>query len=209
MKKHLAITGVVLSAFILSACGGEDQKEADNKPAASEQKAQAPDRAALAADGKAAIKQFATSLKGELMAGMKAGGPVNAVQVCSTKAVELAEQISQEKSATLTRVSLKNRNPKMGVPSEWQTKILHEFDKRQAKGEDVTKLGFAEITEEGGKKQFRMMKAIPTGGVCLTCHGASLQPDVQAKIKELYPEDKATGYDAGQIRGAFVYVKDL
>ncbi|MRR09746.1 DUF3365 domain-containing protein, partial [bacterium] len=32
---------------------------------------------------------------------------------------------------------------------------------------------------------------------------------VKAKLAELYPEDKATGYSAGQIRGAMTLKKPL
>lgn len=34
--------------------------------------------------------------------------------------------------------------------------------------------------------------------------GQSIKPDVQAKLKELYPEDEATGFSEGELRGAFV-----
>jgi len=37
---------------------------------------------------------------------------------------------------------------------------------------------------------------------CLKCHGEQLDPAVQARIKELYPDDKATGYKTGDLRGA-------
>ena len=40
--------------------------------------------------------------------------------------------------------------------------------------------------------------------LCLTCHGAALSPDVEAALAESYPEDHATGYSAGDLRGAFV-----
>ena len=47
------------------------------------------------------------------------------------------------------------------------------------------------------------MKAIPTGDVCLMCHGEHIAPDVHEKIKSLYPKDLATGYERGELRGAF------
>ena len=53
------------------------------------------------------------------------------------------------------------------------------------------------------------MKALPTEQVCLGCHGANLAPEVQAKLSELYPVDKATGYELGQVRGAVVVQKNL
>ena len=69
--------------------------------------------------------------------------------------------------------------------------------------EDPAKIDHAEIVEIDGAKRFRYMKAIPTGGVCVACHGASLNPKVAAKLDSLYPGDKARGFKPGDIRGAF------
>jgi hypothetical protein len=40
--------------------------------------------------------------------------------------------------------------------------------------------------------------------MCLGCHGKNIAPEVQAKLDELYPEDQATGFSEGDLRGAFV-----
>ena len=37
--------------------------------------------------------------------------------------------------------------------------------------------------------------------MCLACHGAEVAPEVQAAIAERYPDDRATGYRAGELRG--------
>jgi hypothetical protein len=62
----------------------------------------------------------------------------------------------------------------------------------------------AEVVEEPSGKSLRYMKAIGTAPLCLSCHGSSEQipVNVQAKIDAFYPHDKATGYKAGQLRGA-------
>lgn len=39
--------------------------------------------------------------------------------------------------------------------------------------------------------------------LCLTCHGASLAPELQSRIDELYPDDRATGFEVGDLRGVF------
>ena len=39
--------------------------------------------------------------------------------------------------------------------------------------------------------------------LCLTCHGQELQPEVEAKLAQLYPDDQATGFAAGDFRGVF------
>ena len=46
---------------------------------------------------------------------------------------------------------------------------------------------------------------------CLTCHGSDkLIPDsVQARLHQEYPNDRATGYYAGQIRGAVTIKRRL
>jgi hypothetical protein len=48
------------------------------------------------------------------------------------------------------------------------------------------------------------MKALPVKPLCLTCHGTerTIPESVQIRLAKEYPNDKATGYAAGQIRGA-------
>jgi len=53
------------------------------------------------------------------------------------------------------------------------------------------------------------MKAIPTGGGCLLCHGTNLSPEIGQALADLYPEDRATGFTEGDIRGAFVVIQKL
>ncbi len=168
---------------------------------------QAFDKKSAVNEAKEITKTFAGSLKKELQSAMKSGGPIKALEVCNTKALPITTQVAKEKGAQISRVSLKNRNPE-NVPSDWQKTVLEEFDARAAKGEDVVKMGSAMVIENDGKKQLRFMKALPTGGVCLTCHGEKLADPVQAKLNELYPDDKATGYSLGQVRGAIVVIKD-
>ena len=40
---------------------------------------------------------------------------------------------------------------------------------------------------------------------CLACHGLKEQisPEVQAQLDRLYPEDQATGFNEGDLRGWF------
>ena len=50
----------------------------------------------------------------------------------------------------------------------------------------------------------RYMSAIVTQPLCLTCHGSEIAPEVAAEIARHYPEDQATGFAAGDLRGAFL-----
>ena len=218
MYKQILIAAAAIS---LVACGGDstdtpstsaDASQApqgkapgDASVPASVEVSAAPDKAALTADAKAAAMALGSSLKSQLQAAMKAGGPTEAVAVCHKIAPAVASSLSAQHGVTLTRVSLKNRNPEMGVPNDWQTAVLQDFEARKLAGEAPDQLAYSEIVDG----EHRFMKAIPTAKVCLTCHGTDVKPEVKAKIDEFYPEDRATGYAEGDIRGAFVVVRSL
>jgi hypothetical protein len=151
------------------------------------------------------IKQFGGTLKPELKKAMKSGGPAQAIGVCSEKAPAIAKNLRDSSGWYIKRVSLKARNSSSATPDSWEQKVLKQFDARQAKGESAEKMAYSEIID--GK--FRFMKAQGAGNLCLNCHGAKVSPEVEAALKEKYPDDKARGYSLGQIRGAFSLAKDL
>ncbi|MBF0246525.1 MAG: DUF3365 domain-containing protein [Alphaproteobacteria bacterium] len=164
---------------------------------------------ALKAEAAGVVQAFGDELKAALGAGMQEGGPVNALGVCNEKAPRIAAAVTAAKGWTVGRTSLKLRNPN-NKPDAWELAVLNGFEERLAKGEPAGELAFAEVVDIGGKKQFRFMKAIPTGGVCLNCHGgADVKPDVEAKVNALYPHDLARGYAVGDLRGAFSISKDM
>jgi hypothetical protein len=160
------------------------------------------------AESRATIKAFGMKLKGELQAAMQAGGPGNAIKVCNQVAPVIASDISMEKGWRVARTSLKTRNSSNN-PDAWETKVMESFEKRKAAGESVEKMEFSEIVEVNGNKSFRYMKAIPTGTVCLKCHGTMIDPKIEAKLDSLYPDDQARGFNKGDIRGAFTITQPM
>lgn len=172
-------------------------------PAGSEQESAAEIQRA-----RAAINTFATALKSELISAMQEGGPLNAIEVCNTRAVAIREQVSGDQGLLLSRVSLRNRNPD-NSPLAWQQPVLESFNQSREAGGNPDELDWSEIVVIDGRPQFRYMKAIPTGGLCLQCHGQNIAPDVSEVLTALYPDDQATGYSEGEIRGAFVVVRSL
>lgn len=161
-----------------------------------------------AANSRKVIKEFAGQLKGKLQEGMKKGGPVNAVNVCKTEADGIAQKISTKYGWEISRTSLKTRNAD-NAPDKWEKNILEDFEKRKDAGEDPTKIEHFKIVNRLGKQYFRYMKAIPTGGVCLSCHGEKLDPKLTTRLDKLYPEDKARGFALGDLRGAFTITQPL
>lgn len=161
-----------------------------------------PDPAQVA-QARAAVKSLGESLKAQLMEAIKAGGPGTAISVCRTIAPELAAQVSQASGLTVGRTALRVRNP-ANAPDEWERAVLMAFARQIAAGADPQTLEHAEtVTDASGAATFRYMKAIPMGAEpCLTCHGAP-EPALKAEIARLYPQDQATGFRPGELRGAF------
>lgn len=144
------------------------------------------------------VKEFATRLKDELMRAMSGGGPPAAITVCSERAPQIAAKLSREFGAKVGRTSLKTRNP-LNTPEPWMHRVLEKFD---AGGD-----GDAEFFAASPAKKIaaRYMKAIPTQPMCLACHGQP-EGEIAATLDKLYPYDHATGYEAGDIRGAFYVI---
>lgn len=162
-----------------------------------------------AAEAKALVKEFFTSLKGELEAAISAGGPASAISVCKERAPAIAQSLSKKSGWDLGRTSLKLRNPELNAPDAWEKQVLLKFEERKAGGEDVKTMAFAEVVESDGGKRYRFMKAIPTAELCLLCHGETISPDIAAALDEAYPDDEARGFALGDIRGAFTFSKPL
>ncbi|MDH5785641.1 MAG: DUF3365 domain-containing protein [Chromatiales bacterium] len=165
-----------------------------------------------AAESKAVVMEFFKQVKGEMQSTMKASGPIDTIEVCSKTAPSIAKAFSEKHGMTVARTTLKPRNP-VNAPDAWEEKVLKKFEERLAAGEKPEDMAFFEIVEADGKKNFRFMKAIGMPPLdkapCLKCHGESIDPTISTKLDELYPEDKARGYKAGQIRGAFTITKSL
>ncbi|MDQ7071222.1 MAG: DUF3365 domain-containing protein [Rhodobacterales bacterium] len=170
--------------------------------------ASAQDINALKAEGKALIQQFAGALKGELVGAMKAQGAPHAISVCNVKAPEIANQISVGSDWTIARSSHLLRNPG-NAPDAYTAAAIDSFLAREANGEMAKNMVMAGIIDNAGQREFRMVKAIPTGEACVACHGAEIPDAVNARLAELYPEDQARGFSVGDMRGVFTLTKVL
>ncbi len=155
-----------------------------------------------------AIKSLASELKATLQSSLKSEGPVKAISVCNVQAPQLALKVSTEKGMEVGRTSLKTRNP-LNAPDPWELSVLEQFEHRKAEGEGLKSIEYSEIVQHNGNRVFRYMKAIPTDDVCLTCHGKNIAESLSAQLEKLYPDDRATGFSKGDIRGAFTVLKML
>ena len=136
----------------------------------------------LAEEGAALLMPFKASLKQALMEGMQEG-PAAAIEICSDKAPEIAASLSVD-GITMGRSSHKLRNPE-NAPPGWPEPVAEP------------------VLVDLGEGRHGYAEPIFIRPLCLTCHGKELAPDVAARIEELYPDDDATGFDVGDLRGVF------
>lgn len=149
-------------------------------------------------------------LGAKLQSAMSDGGAINAVDVCHLQAPEIANRISAGNQVNVSRVGTRARNPVMGVPNDWQAKALAQFEAGLARGDKPADMEYSETVDKiDGGKEFHFAKPILMQPMCLACHGNSdqINPEVKAKLSELYPNDKAINYLAGQLRGAVVLTR--
>lgn len=130
-------------------------------------------------------------LSGRLMEIMQSEGPAAAIQVCSQEASGIAKSVGDEHGVSIGRTALKLRNPK-NVPPEWAKMLL---DKGTTEPEFVS-------LPDGHTGALLPIKLQAT---CVVCHGPAdeIAEPLRSKLAELYPNDAATGFKEGDLRGWF------
>lgn len=167
-----------------------------------------PDTAALSREAGGLIQAFGGRMLKELQEAMQSGGPANAIKVCNTSAPGIAKEESAKSGWKIGRTALRIRNT-ANAPDEFERKTLEEFAAKAAGGADLATLARAEVVTENGKKAFRFIKAIPLGDRCIDCHGSDIKPELKAVLAQHYPQDTATGFKIGDLRGVFTLTKPL
>lgn len=152
--------------------------------------AQAQDEAL--ARGSELLAPFKQELQSALRAGM-ADGPRAAIDVCHLQAPAIADGLMQD-GIRLGRSSHRLRNPANKAP-DWVRPLLRGFvDDESNRAAQAVELS---------KGRWGYVEPIVTQPLCLTCHGESLPPEIATRIEDLYPDDEATGFEAGDLRGVF------
>lgn len=144
-------------------------------------------------------KSFAL-LSGNLGAQMKQGGPSQALPFCNLRAIPLTEEIAKQEQVTIKRVAKLYRNEE-NKPNSEALGIINKYETALKKGEELTPVL---ISSPSGKPQF--FAPIMINKKCLACHGTvglEVSQKTDSLIKILYPNDLATGYKIGDLRGVW------
>ena len=142
--------------------------------------------------GSQILAPYKKGLKEALQSGLSRG-LVKAIQACQIQAPKIAESLSHD-GIRVGRTSHRLRNP-ANTPPYWVEPILAEYvasiSDREPRSVSLTRerLGYVE--------------PIVVQPQCLSCHGELLNEDIAMQINRLYPQDRAVGFKAGELRGVF------
>jgi hypothetical protein len=151
------------------------------------------DRQAWIERGGRALEPFKGKLMTALAKGLQDGGPEAAIAVCQVAAPEIAAEVSKP-GVEIGRTSHKLRNAS-NAPRDWMLPLLDEYVTTSGKTEpDVIPLA------DGG---MGYVEPIYVKKMCLVCHGSAISPELDARLGEHYPEDRARGFEEGDFRGLF------
>lgn len=145
--------------------------------------------------------KYALSTKAQLgknlMKAINEKGTAGAVEFCNIEAMKLTDSMSVMHNAIIARVSDKPRNPKNKANTK-ELRHIAAFKELLASGSDIDPV----VEEIYGEINFYY--PITTNTMCLQCHGTpneQITSTTLSTLRKLYPEDKAIGYDVGQVRG--------
>ena len=152
--------------------------------------------------GKESAKILFKTLEPQLKKKIKKDGFAKAGEFCANEAQKITLEVNEKlkKGVSVKRISLKSRNS-LNAPSASEENILKVFDLLNSSNVKLKPL----VQEEANSYKFYKPLVIKKG-VCLKCHGNDNTIDKDAKtfFAKKYPNDKATGYKMGDVRGAIV-----
>lgn len=141
-----------------------------------------------------ALAALQSGLVKVLTSEIEKGGPAGAVFICRDEAPKIAAAVTEETQIAVGRTSHRLRNPQNAPPS-WAEDIVKKAS--EAKTEEVE----SHILDLGDT--IAVLKPVNTVGLCTNCHGnpEDMDGEVRQALAEAYPEDQATGFAVGDLRG--------
>lgn len=141
---------------------------------------------------KEATKKLGGTLMGELGKAVGEGDFAHGIEVCNIRAPEIRGRIvDEDERVEIGRTSFKLRNSD-NTPPDWAKPYV---DQRMAE----------EVVLKGPQDQLGLLAPIRLKEFCTNCHGTKEQipDDVEQMLAQKYPNDRATGFAAGDLRGWF------
>lgn len=198
MKKILS---VLFGVIIVTSCTNTQSEETIEKTEF--------DEAAYLQEGESITTLAQGVLMKNVANAIQERGVPGAVEFCNFHAMPLTDSISQLTFSHIQRLSDKNRNPKNAITNPLDKKAWDEIVRLD---KDTTNPQKHFVLQENGQAYY--YKPIKLGmPACIKCHGVKekdISLETLAVINNKYPNDKATGYQLGELRGMWkVKIKEI
>lgn len=154
--------------------------------------------------GKAVVAETFSLLSSNLQSAIQQGGVSNALPFCSLAASPLTAGMAGKHGVTIRRVTHKPRNP-AGQADAAELAILRQFE-AALPAASATNPPPPIVTNFTANTTTFFAPIVLNNELCLKCHGEpgkDLATENVAVIQRLYPQDRATGFKLGDLRGAW------
>lgn len=208
MRKALLFLFLLsITILLINSCGDSAKKESAEDKASNNETLSKDEKKEYRKTGKEIVKSSFEALSSHLKFAMESGGVDGAIQYCSVKAIPLVDSLSEAHNVEVRRTSAKYRNPE-DKPTDFEKKMLNYFKKKKEEGKKLHP-----AVKKGPDGKVTYFHPITIGNkLCLNCHGEpgkTMTEESLKSIKELYPEDRATGYKQGDFRGLWVIIFNM
>lgn len=203
ITKPLSIAGpaIIAGTLIITVAGCQESSSPTAKQT-TDSPASLPAKEPVIVEGKtpsdaqkqamlAAKDALFTKLSGRLMEAMTSQGPAAAITVCHKDAPQIAAEVGEQHNLTIGRTGVRLRNPN-NQPPMWATAMTENMTDTPS---------FVVLDNDDAAA----LLPIKLQGQCLMCHGPKdqIMPVIQEQLATLYPNDEATGFNEGDLRGWF------
>lgn len=194
-KIHLNTISITLAGLLLSfglnGCSNNDQISVANEitPLSAVEKQE------TIKTSKEVLKGFMKTFKPTLKAVLKDMKAPEAITMCTHNQSVNNYSKTLAKGISLRRITLKERNENHTAQNKLEEQTLKEMD--------IVK---KPIIKKVSNNHIQFYKPLIVKQACLKCHGSVDQIGETSLnlIKKNYPNDKATGYKVGDVRGVFL-----
>ncbi len=173
------------------------KEEIENREIKRVTKAEILGAASKAGDQIAKVAQ--SSLASVLVEKIQSEGVSAAIQHCNVMAFPLVDSVATIYDAEIRRVSTRMRNTE-DKPDEIESEILDAYEYASENNLPME----PNVQEISDRVILYTKPILLSNPVCLNCHGnigTDITPENHNQINSLYPDDSATGYKIGDLRG--------
>lgn len=186
------ILPVLFAVLVGYSCQSESQEQTNNEISY--------DTTVVVNEGQKIAKATFQTLSSNLQNAMQEGGVEHALEFCNVEAMPLTDSLSSYHDVSIRRASHKPRNP-YNMADSLEADVIKKYLEDLDSGNDLKPVTYA----DENRITFHAPITI-TNSLCLNCHGKANEDITEgdlATIQELYPEDQATEFSMGDLRGVW------